>query len=120
MLVVLGVVATVAVLTCPTAGTLDVLAPLVALILSVGTFVVLHRLSRRTELPTGDEASGVSRRALLVGSAAVAAGAGIAAAGGQLLTGRGGIEASRKAVGRIVPTVAAPPIPAGADFKAHS
>jgi DMSO/TMAO reductase YedYZ molybdopterin-dependent catalytic subunit len=59
---------------------------------------------------------GVSRRALLVGSVAVAAGAGMAAAGGQLLTGGGGIEASRKAVGRITPTVAAPRIPAGADF----
>ncbi|MFZ0121379.1 MAG: molybdopterin-dependent oxidoreductase [Pseudonocardiaceae bacterium] len=118
LLVVLGVVATVAVLTRPTAGALDVLAPLVALIVSVGTFVVLHRLGRRTEVPTRDEqsAAGVSRRGLLVGSVTVAAGAGIAAAGGQLLTGRGGIEASRKAVGRIVPTVAGPPIPAGADF----
>ncbi|MGB7795832.1 MAG: molybdopterin-dependent oxidoreductase [Pseudonocardiaceae bacterium] len=118
LLVVLGVVATVAVLTRPTAGALDVLAPLVALIVSVGTFVVLHQLGRRTEVPTRDEqsAAGVSRRGLLVGSVAVAAGAGIAAAGGQLLTGRGGIEASRKAVGRIVPTVAGPPIPAGADF----
>jgi DMSO/TMAO reductase YedYZ molybdopterin-dependent catalytic subunit len=116
LIVVLGVVATVAVLTRPTAGGLDVLAPLVALIVSVGTFVVLHRRGRRTELPAGDGAVGASRRALLVGSVVVAAGAGIAAAGGQLLTGRGGVEASRKAVGRIVPTVAAPRIPAGADF----
>lgn len=54
LLVVLGVVATVAVLTRPTAGALDVLAPLVALIVSVGTFVVLHRLGRRTEVPTRD------------------------------------------------------------------
>ena len=35
-----------------------------------------------------------------------------------MLAGRSGIEASRKAVGRIVPTVAARPIPAGADFVA--
>jgi DMSO/TMAO reductase YedYZ molybdopterin-dependent catalytic subunit len=117
LLVVLGVVATLAVLTRPTAGALDVLAPLVALIVSVGAFVLLHRQGRPTELPARDGAvTGVSRRALLVGSAAVAAGAGLAAAGGQLRVGRGGIEASRKAVGRIVPTVAAPPIPAGADF----
>lgn len=118
LLVVLGVVATVAVLTRPTAGALDVLAPLVALIVSVGTFVVLHRLGQPTESPTGDGAVGVSRRALLVGSVAVAAGAGLAAAGGQLLAGRGGVEASRKAVGWVVPTVAAPPIPPGADFAA--
>ncbi|MGB8254261.1 MAG: molybdopterin-binding protein, partial [Pseudonocardiaceae bacterium] len=73
LLVVLGVVATVAVLTRPTAGALDVLAPLVALIVSVGTFVVLHRLGRRTEVPTRDEqsAAGVSRRGLLVGSVTV-------------------------------------------------
>jgi DMSO/TMAO reductase YedYZ molybdopterin-dependent catalytic subunit len=117
LLVALGVVATVAVLTRPTAGALDVLAPLVALLVSVGAFVVLHRRGQLTELPAGDEAGvGVSRRALLVGSVAVAAGAGMAAAGGQLLTGGGGIEASRKAVGRITPTVAAPRIPAGADF----
>jgi DMSO/TMAO reductase YedYZ molybdopterin-dependent catalytic subunit len=83
----------------------------------VGTFVVLHRLGQPTESPTGDGAVlGMSRRALLVGSVAAAASAGLAAAGGQLLTGRGGVEASRKTVGRIVPTVAAPPIPPGADF----
>jgi hypothetical protein len=109
LFVVLGIVATVAVLTRPTAGALDVIAPLVALIVSVGTFVVLHRLGLLTELPTGDgAAAGVSRRALLVGSVTVAVGAGIAAAGGQLLTGGGGVESSRTAVGRIMPTVAAP------------
>jgi DMSO/TMAO reductase YedYZ molybdopterin-dependent catalytic subunit len=105
------------VLTRPTAGVLDVLAPLVALLVSVGAFVLLHQRGQLTELPAGGGAvTGVSRRGLLVGSVVVAAGAGIAAASGQLLTGRGGIEASCKAVGRIVPTVAAPPIPAGADF----
>jgi hypothetical protein len=41
-----------------------------------------------------------------------------AAAGGQSLADRSGIEASRKAVGRIVPTVTARPIPARADFVA--
>jgi DMSO/TMAO reductase YedYZ molybdopterin-dependent catalytic subunit len=119
LLVVLGVVATAAVLTRPTAGALDVLAPLGALVVSVGTFVVLHRLGGLTAPPTGDGVVvGVSRRALLVRSVAIAAGAGLAAAGGQVLTGRGGVEASRKMVGRIVPTVAAPPILPGADFAA--
>jgi len=116
VIVVLGVVASVAVLSRPTAGSLDVLAPLAALIVSAGTFVALHRLGRLSQQATGSPAVGMSRRTLLAGSAAVAAGAGIAAAGGQLLVGRSGIEASRMALGRIVPTVPAPPIPSGADF----
>ncbi len=122
LLVALGALASVAVLSRPTAGSLDVLAPLVALLTSVGTFVALHDLGRRSQQPAqrGAEggSGGVSRRTLFAGSAAVATGAGIAAAGGQLLAGRSAVEASRKAVGRIVPTVAAPPIPRGADFAA--
>ena len=118
LLVVLGTLVTAAVTTRPKAGLFDPLAPLVALLTSVGTFVVLHRLSWLSQQPAGGGVAGVSRRRLLVGSAAVAAGAGIAAAGGQLLAGRSAVEASRAAVGRIAPTVAAPPIPAGADFAA--
>lgn len=120
LLVLLGVVASVAVLTRPTAGALDVLAPLAALIISIATFVALHRLGWPNQLPAseGAELTGVSRRRLLVGSAGIAAGAGIAAAGGQLLTRTGDIEASRKAVGRVVSRVAASPIPPGADFSA--
>ncbi|MDQ4021657.1 MAG: molybdopterin-dependent oxidoreductase [Actinomycetota bacterium] len=118
LIIVLGAVATVAVLTRPNAGALDVLAPLAALIISSAIFVVLHGfgLPRQSQAP--DTAVGVSRRKLLVGSAVVAAGAGVAAAGGQLLAKRGGVETSRAAVGRVVPTVPAPPIPAGADFAA--
>ncbi|MGH3810583.1 MAG: molybdopterin-dependent oxidoreductase [Pseudonocardiaceae bacterium] len=115
LIVLLGVVAGVAVVSRPTAGSFDVLAPLVALLASAGTFVILHCLG---QLPTGDTAAGVSRRALLAGSAAVAAGAGIAAAGGQLLAGRSGVEASRQAVGRVLPVLTPPLIPQGADFAA--
>jgi DMSO/TMAO reductase YedYZ molybdopterin-dependent catalytic subunit len=116
--VVLGVVAGAAVVSRPTAGPFDVLAPLGALIVSAGTFAGLHRLGRISQRPAGDAQAAVSRRALLAGSAAVAAGAGLAAAGGQLLAGRSGVEASRQSVGRIVPTVTAPRIPPGADFAA--
>jgi DMSO/TMAO reductase YedYZ molybdopterin-dependent catalytic subunit len=134
LIVVLGVVAGVAVLTRPTAGPFDVLAPLAALITSAGTFAVLHRLGRldysrtggysttggdsdtRNATPAGDGSTGVPRRTLLAGSAVVAAGAGITAAAGQLVAGRSGVEASRQAVARIMPTVPAPPIPPGADF----
>ena len=118
LLVVLGVIATVAVWTRPTAGALDVLAAAAALMVSMATFVVLYQLGGFTQLPMGEVAGGMSRRSLLVGSVAVAAGAGVAAAGGQVLIGRGGVEASRQAIGRIVPTVTAPAIPPGADFAA--
>ncbi len=119
LILLLGVVAVVAVMTRPGAGALDSLAPLAALIASSATFAVLHGWALSTGEQAADTAAaGVSRRKLLAGSAAVAAGAGIAAAGGQLLAGRGGVEASRAAVGRIVPTAPAPPIPAGADFAA--
>ncbi|MGH3991009.1 MAG: molybdopterin-dependent oxidoreductase, partial [Pseudonocardiaceae bacterium] len=133
LLIVLGGVAGVAVLARPNADALDTLAPLAALIVGVGVFVALYRLGGSGGAATKDAAaegagaegaagdrapSAVRRRGLLIGSAAVAVGAGIAAAGGQLLAGRGGVEASRAALGRIVPTVAAPPIPAGADFTA--
>jgi DMSO/TMAO reductase YedYZ molybdopterin-dependent catalytic subunit len=118
LIVVLGVVASVAVLSRPTAGSFDVLAPLAALIVSAGTFGVLHRLGRLSEPSTAGGPAGVPRRTLLAGSMAVAAGAGIVAAGGQLLVGRSGIEASRKAIGRITPAVPAAPIPSGADFAA--
>jgi DMSO/TMAO reductase YedYZ molybdopterin-dependent catalytic subunit len=128
LIVLLGAVATAAVLSRPTAGPFDVLAPLVGLVVSTGTFAALHRLGVRSAPAgaVGGEAAaaepggapGVPRRTLLAGSAVVVAGAGMAAAAGQLLTDRGNAEASRQAVGRIVPTVAAPPIPAGADFVA--
>ncbi|MDQ4093242.1 MAG: molybdopterin-dependent oxidoreductase [Actinomycetota bacterium] len=119
LILVLGVIATAAVITRPNAVALDVLAALAALLVSSAVFTALHGwgLASRATAPA-PVAVGVSRRKLLVGSAAVAAGAGIAGAGGQLLAGRGGVEASRASVGRIVPTVAAPPIPAGADFAA--
>jgi DMSO/TMAO reductase YedYZ molybdopterin-dependent catalytic subunit len=116
LIVALGALACAAVLSRPTAGSSDVLAPLIALIVSAGTFVALHRVGQLSELPTGDGGAGLPRRRLLAGSVAVATGAGIAAVGGQLLAGRSGVEASRKAVGRTLPVVAAPPLPSGADF----
>jgi DMSO/TMAO reductase YedYZ molybdopterin-dependent catalytic subunit len=119
LILLLGGVAAVTVLTRPNAAALDILAPLAALIASSATFVVLHGWGLASGAQPADTAAvGVPRRTLLAGSAAIAAGAGIAAAGGQLLARRGGVEASRAAVGPIVPTVAAPPIPPGADFAA--
>ncbi|PZS24099.1 MAG: molybdopterin-binding protein [Pseudonocardiales bacterium] len=118
LIVVLGVIASTAVVSRPTAGPLDVFAPLLALIASAGLFVSLHRLALLRQRPTVDGATDMSRRALLAESAAAAVGACIAAVCGQLLAGRSGTEASRKAVGRIVPTVPTPPIPPLVDFSA--
>ncbi|MGH3934022.1 MAG: molybdopterin-dependent oxidoreductase [Pseudonocardiaceae bacterium] len=121
VILLLGAIATAAVLTRPNAGALDVIAPLAALLASSAAFAILHGwgLPRPSGAQAADPAvMEVSRRKLLAGSAAVAAGAGIAAAGGQLLATRGGVQASRASVGRIVATVPAPPIPAGADFSA--
>lgn len=122
LLVLLGVVAGVAVLARPTADALDVLAPLAALLVGLGVFLVLHRLARQVAAhPTATsapDAEGMPRRRLLVGSAVVAVGAGLAGGGGQLLAGRADVEASRRALGRIEPDMPAPPIPSGADFAA--
>ncbi|MGH4001583.1 MAG: molybdopterin-dependent oxidoreductase, partial [Pseudonocardiaceae bacterium] len=104
LILMLGGVATTAVLTRPVTGALDVLAPLSALIISLAVFVLLHGWAQEGRDRSVDAAAAqTSRRRLLAGSAAVAAGAGIAAAGGQLLAGRGGVESSRAALGRIVP-----------------
>ncbi|MGB8202414.1 MAG: molybdopterin-binding protein, partial [Pseudonocardiaceae bacterium] len=64
LLVALGALASVAVLSRPTAGSLDVLAPLVALLTSGGTFVALHDLGRRSQQPAQRGSGGVSRRTL--------------------------------------------------------
>jgi DMSO/TMAO reductase YedYZ molybdopterin-dependent catalytic subunit len=123
LFVLLGVLASIAVLSRPTAGRLDILAPLAGLVVSAVTFLILHRLGQATTQPPGSQPPGspvtaLPRRTLLVTSVGIAAGAGLAAAGGQLLATQGNVEASRRALGRIVPTVPAPPIPPGADFAA--
>lgn len=123
MFVLLGVLAGVAVLSRPAAGPLDVLAPLAGLVVSTATFLVLHRLAQASTLPPGSRipdspVTALPRRTLLATSVGIAAGAGLATAGGQLLARQSSVAASRMALGRIVPTVPAPPIPPGADFAA--
>jgi len=125
LIVVLGIVGGVAVSARPTFGAVDLVAPAVSLVVGVGAFLLLYRLAsgpaaggaRHAPPATGGDV-GVPRRGLLVGSAAVAAGAGLASYGGYLLTGTGNVEAARRRLGRIVPAQPAPPIPPGADFAA--
>lgn len=56
------------------------------------------------------------RRRFLVGALGATTGTAIAALGGFTLAGRNDVEASRRAIGALVPTVPAPPIPPGAAF----
>jgi hypothetical protein len=126
LIVVLGVLGGVAVIARPTFGAIDLVAPTASLVTGVAAFLLLYRLAscpaaggaRHTPKATGGDAAGVSRRGLLVGSVAVATGAGLAGYGGHVLTGTGNVEAARRRIGRIVPNEPAPPIPAGADFAA--
>ncbi|MFC5055643.1 molybdopterin-dependent oxidoreductase [Saccharothrix xinjiangensis] len=131
----LGVLAFAAVLARPSVGSAGLLAPVASLLVGVGVFWWLHSLARRARgarTPIQDSAPGstpegastrtvdwdvpgLGRRRFLVTSTAVAAGAGVAAAAGQLFTGRVDVEASRRSI-RLSPDSLAPPIPAGADF----
>ena len=102
-----GLVGLVAVYARPDLGAVALLAPLASLVTGVATFALLHRLGI-----TPDR----SRRTVLLASAGVVAGAGVAGLGGQLLAGRRDAASSREAVGRLVPVRTAPMIPADADF----
>ncbi|HEU5472618.1 MAG TPA: molybdopterin-dependent oxidoreductase [Actinophytocola sp.] len=113
--VVLGGLGIAAVLARPDLEPLDVAAPVVSLLVGVAVFRLLHRLATGRVAETW-EGTDTARRRFLAMSAGVAAGAGVAGAGGQLLAGRVDVEGSRGAVGPLVPASPAPPIPAGADF----
>jgi DMSO/TMAO reductase YedYZ molybdopterin-dependent catalytic subunit len=64
----------------------------------------------------GHEADSASRRRFLLTTTGVAVGAGAAGLAGQLISSSRNAEASRAAVGKLVPARAAAPIPADADF----
>ncbi|MGI9063428.1 MAG: molybdopterin-dependent oxidoreductase [Pseudonocardiaceae bacterium] len=116
LVTVLGIVGAVAVVVRPTFGPLDLVAPVVSLVVGLAVFLLLYRLATRPAVADAGADSGVSRRGVLVGSAAVAVGAGLAGYGGMALTGTGNVEAARRRLGRITPDEAAPPLPSGADF----
>jgi DMSO/TMAO reductase YedYZ molybdopterin-dependent catalytic subunit len=108
--VALGLVGIAAVLSRPTLGALDLVAPLASLVVGATVF----RLAHRTAGPAPATVPG--RRRFLLISGGIAAGAGVLAAGGQLLANRVDVEASRRGVGPLTPRTPAPAIPAGADF----
>jgi DMSO/TMAO reductase YedYZ molybdopterin-dependent catalytic subunit len=126
--VVLGVVATAAVLGRKDLGQLGVLAPVVSLVVGALVFRLLHRLAgewiamRDFATPAGEDPhpvygdpAGDSRRKFLLSTMGVAVGAGAAGLFGNVLTGDHDAEGSRAAIGRLVPTTPAA-MPAGGDF----
>jgi DMSO/TMAO reductase YedYZ molybdopterin-dependent catalytic subunit len=128
LLGVLGVVAVVAVLTRPDLGQLAVVAPVVALVVAMVVFRRLRAVAAdvvdvpevRTHLsaPADTPSSPTGRRRFLAAFAGTALGAAAAGLAGELLGRRSDVQGSRAAVGEITPDVAAPPVPAGADFAA--
>lgn len=120
-LVAMGVLGLVAVVTAPTFGPLDLVAPIVAI--GVGRWCLrwLHEeaLAARVS-PTETRTGGVQRRKALTSGVAIGAGALAAGVLGNLIgswpeqtgTGTGTLN-------RLRPTRPAPPIPPGADFVAE-
>ncbi|MGI5502327.1 molybdopterin-dependent oxidoreductase [Lentzea sp. CA-135723] len=104
---VLGLVGVAAVLARPTTTGWSVVAPLASLVVGVAAFWLLW-----SQAP----AEKPGRRRFLLTTAAVAAGAGVAAMGGQLLAGRVDVEASRRGI-TLRPREKAPEIPFDADFS---
>ncbi len=113
----MGVAGLLVVVLGPAFGPLSVLAPLAAIAAGVGSFVWLHR---RATPRAGSVGTGISRRNVLIGTAAVGAGAAIA--GGAGVAFAPSIEQARARVTARLAAAGlaevAPPIPAGADFVA--
>lgn len=111
-IVVLGVLGALAV-SEQSVGGLVLLAPAASLVAGLSVFWWLHRRAQPRETASS---AGMDRRRFLVGSLAAAVGALVAGAGGFALTKRVDVAASRRAVGELIPTTPAPPIPASAAF----
>lgn len=133
----LGVIGVLAVFQRPDVGQLAPLAPAAAVVAGIATLRWLHvralaaaaevtaepaRASTRARRGTGARTAAVSaitgsrRREFLAASAGTAVAAAVAATTGQLLSKRVDVQASRRAVGDIRPSVPAAPLPPGADF----
>ncbi|MGD9529612.1 MAG: molybdopterin-dependent oxidoreductase, partial [Pseudonocardia sp.] len=119
-IVALGAVAVVAVVTAPTFGPLDLLAPAAAILTGTSVYRLLHGLGTAAGGPSDPQRRRFLRASVLTGAGAVAA-AGI----GRLLGGSpgGGSAGSRAAVTQALRAAriarSAPPIPAGAAFVAE-
>ena len=104
-----------------TPGWLGVLAPAASLAAGVAAFWWLHSRAAPRKSPADDdsaepEANSVGRRGFVFGALIAALGAVAAGAGGFALVRRIDVVESRRAIGELVPTTPAPPIPANAAF----
>lgn len=102
-------------------GALSLLAPLGSVAAGLAVFWWLHARALPQAPTSPDPASdstvaAAGRRRFLLGSLMAIAGAVAAGAGGFALTRRVDVGASRRAIGELVPTSPAPPIPDGAAF----
>lgn len=121
--VVIGVVGALAVHE-QSPGAVTLLAPAASVVAGVAVFWWLHRRAMPSaaavtaDAPSEAEPArpAVGRRPFLVGALAAAVGAVVAGVGGFALARRVNVTESRQAVGEIIPTTPAPPIPAGAAF----
>lgn len=92
------------------------LAPGAALLAGVAVLWWLLAWARSPEVPDEPGGRPFQRRRFLVGALGTTAGVAAAGLGGFTLAGQRDVEASRRAIGALVPAVPAPPIPAGAAF----
>ncbi|WP_306305174.1 molybdopterin-dependent oxidoreductase [Pseudonocardia sp. N23] len=137
VVVVLGLAGTAAVVFGPAFRPVALVAPVVALLVGVATFLFLHRVAQRPTPPAAARAPrnvtpavesppsrsmkrgvALGRRSVLFGAVAVAA---LAAGGASLLLGSGIADARRvvtERLARVRLVETAPPIPANADFAA--
>ena len=107
-------------------ATVGLLAPAASLVVGLAVFWWLRRWAAAPGTSDADPASddsgaspaagGPDRRRFLLGSLGASVGAVVAGWGGFALASRVDVGASRSAVGELVPTTPAPPIPPGAAF----
>ena len=99
---------------------LALLAPIASLLTGLTAFGGLRRWSGSRSGHAGDHgprpSRPLARRRFLLGSAGVAVGAAVATVTGSALARRIAVDGSRRAVGSLVPTAPAPPIPTDAAF----
>lgn len=122
-LIAIGAVGAVGILAVREQSTLSlgVLAPIASLLAGLAVFGCLLAAARPRPVKNPTEPGLIPRKPLgrrrfLLGSAGAAIGAAVAGTAGFAFAGRVDIEASRRAIGPLVPTVPAPPIPANAAF----
>ena len=118
VVVAMGVLGLLTVVFSPAFGPISLLAPLASIVVGVGSFLWLHGLAARTHA-RAVEPGGVSRRGVLIGSAAAVGVGALAAGGGGVVLG-GNVEDARRRVtarlGRVRLAEVAPPVPATAAF----